>query len=237
MQICGLNKTTLLDYPEHVAATIFIGGCNFKCPFCHNGDLVLRPQELASYSKDDIASFLKKRLNILSGICITGGEPTLAKQLPDLIEMIKSYGYKVKLDTNGSNPVVLEQLFKNNLLDYIAMDIKADPQNYASAIGMSLTSENYTFDLESIQSSIDIIRKKAPQYEFRTTVVKELHNEETFLNIGTWLHGSSNYFLQNFEENPSIITKGLHSYDKKSLLRFSETLFPHFNHVGIRGIS
>lgn len=232
MQICGLNKTTLLDYPEHVAATIFIGGCNYKCPFCQNGDLVLHPQQLPSYSRDEILSFLKKRVNILSGICITGGEPTLAKELPDLIEMIKSYGYKIKLDTNGSNPAILEYLLKKDLLDYIAMDIKSDQKNYADAAGMTSA-----FDLSPIQASIDIIREGAPKYEFRTTVVKEFHNEKTFHNIGTWLHGSSNYFLQNFEESPSAIAKGFHGYSKKSLLKFSEVLLPHFDCVGVRGIS
>lgn len=238
MQICGLNKTTLLDYPEHVAATIFFGGCNFRCPFCHNGDLVLHPDLLPPISKDEIFSFLKKRSHILTGVCISGGEPTLYKELPDFIRKIKSMGFLVKLDTNGSNPAVIEALLKENLLDYIAMDIKGDKEAYANLTGFSTKNvkNNRALHIADIEESTNIIRDSGITYEFRTTVMREFHTKESFEKIGKWLHGSKNYYLQNFEDGDNVISKGFHGFEKEELLEFSKILAPHFEKVGIRGI-
>lgn len=238
MQICGLNKTTLLDYPEHVAATIFLGGCNFRCPFCHNRDLVLSPHSLPEISKEEVFSFLKKRSHILTGVCVSGGEPTLFKELPDFIRAIKDMGFYIKLDTNGSNPAVLENLLKENLLDYVAMDIKGEKEKYGRIVGFSPANDTQTqnFQIAPIEASVDIIRNSGISYEFRTTVVKEFHTMESFEKIGLWLHGSTQYFLQNFVENPNVISPGFHSYEKEELLEFSKVLTPHFNTVSIRGI-
>lgn len=235
MQICGLNKTTLLDYPEHVAATVFLAGCNFRCPFCHNGNLVLSPSTQPSIPVEEILSFLKKRSNILTGVCITGGEPTLSKELPVFIKSIKDLGFKVKLDTNGSRPEVLASLLKEQLLDYIAMDIKGDKAHYGMITGLF---ENGFPDLSSIETSITLIKSSGIPYEFRTTVIKEFHNKEAFEGIGHWLHGSQKYFLQNFENSPQMLVpdSDFHSYGKEELIEFSRLLAPHFAQVGIRGI-
>ena len=162
MVLCGLNKTTLLDYPGHVAATIFTGGCNFRCPFCHNGDLVLRPETMPTYTEEEIFSFLKKRKPVLSGVCITGGEPTLQKDLPDFISQIKDMGYLVKLDTNGSNPQMLSLLLNNSLLDYVAMDIKSGKSDYAHVAGCNpALLSNIEASVEIDRSCISVIHKQA----------------------------------------------------------------------------
>lgn len=238
MQICGLNKTTLLDYPEHVAATIFLGGCNFRCPFCHNGDLVLHPNMLPSISEEEINSFLKNRRHILTGVCITGGEPTIHKELPDFIRHIKKLDFLVKLDTNGSNPSVIQSLLAEKLLDYIAMDIKGDKEHYGIIAGFPQASHKTPlgFDLSPIQASIDLIVESNIAYEFRTTVIKEFHNVDSFKKIGEWLHGSDKYFLQNYQESPHMIQNGFHGYEKEQLSAFSQILSPHFHQVGIRGV-
>ncbi|MBD5544673.1 MAG: anaerobic ribonucleoside-triphosphate reductase activating protein [Lachnospiraceae bacterium] len=238
MQICGYNKTTLLDYPEHVAATIFLGGCNFRCPFCHNGELVLHPDTLPSISIEELLSFFKKRTGILTGVCITGGEPALAKELPELIRRIKALGLSVKLDTNGSKPNVLEGLIKDCLLDYIAMDIKGDREQYGTIAGFPQTacSNISDFDIRPLEESIGLIRNSGIPYEFRTTVIKEFHCRESFEKIGQWLHGSDKYFLQNYEESPNVIQKGFHGYSKEELLEFRQILIPHFHLIDIRGI-
>lgn len=223
MLIGGLNKTTLLDYPGHVAATIFTGGCNFRCPFCHNAGLVLTPSSAEIYSEEDVFSFLKKRKNILQGVCITGGEPTLSADLPAFIEKIKETGYKVKLDTNGYRPEVLQNLLTEGLLDYVAMDIKNSPKKYVYTAGVEL-------DFGKIRESIELLKTSGIDYEFRTTVVKELHNTDDFLQIAKWIKGCSKYFLQQFVENENLlgmqssiglqnmgsylIYSGFHSYDK-----------------------
>ncbi len=213
MYISGLQKLTLLDYPEHLAAILFLDGCNFRCPFCHNSELVLgtSPEvEDNFYSEDEVLGFLKKRAGMLDGVCISGGEPTLHRDLPALITRIKELGYEVKLDTNGTNPDMLRRLLDDHLLDYIAMDIKAGRRNYAAAAGISKDALSkktesdpahsfLSFEedqsgpgcsfLSRIQRSIDIIRNSGIDYEFRTTVVKGIHTEEDFEDISQWLAG------------------------------------------------
>ncbi|MCM1161272.1 MAG: anaerobic ribonucleoside-triphosphate reductase activating protein [Roseburia sp.] len=238
MQICGYNKTTLLDYPEHVAATVFLGGCNFRCPFCHNGDLVQKPYLLPSISMEEVLAFLRKRSGILTGVCITGGEPSLSGELPELIMRIKELGLSVKLDTNGSRPDVLKQFIERDLLDYIAMDIKGDRENYGRIAGFpgSGNTKKASFDLSPIEASISLIQGCGIPYEFRTTVVQEFHSKASFEEISKWLHGSQSYFLQSYEESPNAIQKGFHGYKKEELLEFIRILEPHFGQVGIRGL-
>lgn len=229
MCILGFQKTTLLDYPHKLAATIFFGGCNFRCPFCHNAELVIQNQ-LPELSKDTILSYLKKRSGILEGVCITGGEPTLSKGLPDFIHKIKELGLLVKLDTNGSNPSMLKELTQTHSIDYVAMDIKNSLKKYEETAGAKV-------NLSHIQESIDLLMTSTIPYEFRTTVVRELHTEEDIIQIGQWLHGASQYYLQNFVNSDRLICPNrFSSYDYESLQHFCNLLKPQIPFVALRGI-
>ena len=229
MQILGLNKTTLLDYPEHVAATVFTGGCNFRCPFCHNMDLVLGEVEPALITEDFFA-FLEKRKGILDGVCITGGEPTLQKDLPDFIRGIRDKGYLVKLDTNGYRPKVLEELLRENLLDYVAMDIKSSVENYPRVTGMA------DLDVTGIQESVSLLKSAGIPYEFRTTVVKGLHRIDEFDEIGRWLQGAEAYFLQAFRENEKVPDKSLSSFTEAEMREMKQLAERYIERVELRGI-
>lgn len=230
MNICGYQKTTLLDYPGHVAATIFTGGCNFRCPFCHNSDLVVNPTMSPCISQEEIFAFLKKRKNVLSGICITGGEPTLQTNLSEFIKKVRSLGYKIKLDTNGYRPDVISSLLEDNLLDYIAMDIKAGLSNYAKVSGVP------NLDTSKIKESISIIENSGIDYEFRTTVVKELHSQEDFLEISEMLSSSSPYFIQSFKDSGNILTPGLSSCDTETLNQYLAIVKNKLPFSSLRGI-
>ncbi|MDO4650048.1 MAG: anaerobic ribonucleoside-triphosphate reductase activating protein [Eubacteriales bacterium] len=229
MKICGFNKTTLLDYPEHVASTIFLGGCNLRCPFCQNGGLVLRPGEQPEYDREEILKFLKKRKGILDGVCVTGGEPTLANDLRDFILQLKELGYPVKLDTNGTRPEVLKDLLERNLLDYVAMDIKTSPANYTVLTGG-------VDCVEAVKESVEMLMKGSVPYEFRTTVVKELHSRSDFEEIGTWLEGAERYFLQAYKDSEEVLQPGFSGYTAEELQAFAELLRKNIKYVGIRGI-
>ncbi|MDO4304146.1 MAG: anaerobic ribonucleoside-triphosphate reductase activating protein [Bacillota bacterium] len=215
MLIVGLNKTTLLDYPGRVAATVFMGGCNFRCPFCYNRELVLEPTAGTSYSQEEVLAFLKKRKNILKGVCITGGEPTLQADLPDFIGEIRQLGYLVKLDTNGYKPEVLRRLLDKGYLDYVAMDIKNCPEKYAVTTGMN--EEGNRFDLGKIRESVSMLMDGDVDSEFRTTVVKELHTVEDMVKIGEWIKGCSKYYLQRFTDSGSTICEGYHEPDVETM--------------------
>ena len=229
MKICGLNKTTLLDYPGCVSATIFVGGCNFRCPFCHNGDLVLCSDELPKYREEEIFSFLEKRRNVLEGVCVTGGEPTLYNELPEFIKKIKALGYKVKLDTNGSNPKMLKELVREKLVDYVAMDIKAPAYNYDKVCGVLV-------NIEKIKESVDFLKEKIVLYEFRTTVVDKLHCKEDIIEIGKWLVGAENYYLQNYQETDKNLSHGFSSMDEAKLMELKEELKNYVENVKVRGV-
>lgn len=218
MQIHGLNKTTLLDYPEHVACTVFCGHCNFRCPFCQNADLVLNPSSQPCVSEDEFWNFLTKRKGMLEGVCITGGEPTLHSDLPDFIKRIKEQGLLVKLDTNGYRPDVLCKLMEENLIDYIAMDLKSSKEGYATSVGLK------NFDLSAVETSVDLLLKGNIPYEFRTTVVKELHSKEDFLSIADWIKGCRAYFLQSYTESGSILQYVLSPEDR---ILNAKTLTPY----------
>ena len=230
MKICGLNKTTLLDYPGKVAATIFLGGCNFRCPFCQNSSLVLHADREPELSQDEIFSFLEKRRGILEGVCITGGEPSLNDNLEEFIRKIRSLGYAVKLDTNGSRPYILKDLVRKNLLDKIAMDIKACPENYGNVSGLLYP------DLDSIRESVDFLMEGHVDYEFRTTVVRELHTEKDFRKIGQWIKGAKAYYLQAYKDSKEVPQPGFSSYSLKELENFRNILLETIHLVEIRGI-
>lgn len=226
MIISGLIKTTLLDYPAHVAATIFLGGCNLRCPFCHNSSFLEHPVE--EYTLEELFAFLKKRQGILDGVCISGGEPTLNPELPEFIKKIRDLGYLIKLDTNGTNPDMLESLMENHLLDYVAMDVKSSFHEYKKCCGCSL-------NLSAISRSISILLEGRIPYEFRTTVVKELHTAAAMNNMGQLLKGADQLFLQGFVNSDGVAVKGLHAPSLDQLKEYKEILQHYVSNVFIRG--
>lgn len=226
MVISGLLKTTLLDYPGHVAATVFLGGCNMRCPFCHNASLITSPK--ADYSMDEIFSFLKKRQGILEGVCVSGGEPTLQKQLPDFIREIKQLGYLVKLDTNGSNPSMLALLIEEKLIDFVAMDVKTSLKNYELCCGCLV-------DTAAICDSIALLKSGVIPYEFRTTVVSELHSLQDMEELGILLQGAETLFLQNFVDSPQVPTANLHPVSLSTLNEYQAVLQNYVPNTRIRG--
>mgnify|MGYP003290742770 CR=1 FL=1 len=227
----GLQKLTLLDFPGKVACTLFTKGCNFRCPFCHNASLVVRPDEQQMYNNDEILAFLRKRQGILDGVAITGGEPTLMSGLYDFIKKVKDMGYAIKLDTNGTRPDVLKKIVNDNLVDYVAMDIKNSPQKYAFTCGLP---ENY--DLSKIEESKNFLMEGRVDFEFRTTVAKPFHEAEDFVKIGEWLKGSEKYFLQQFKDSGDIIGKEISSYNENEMVKFLNLLLPFVPNAQLRGV-
>ena len=233
--ISGLQKMTLLDYPGKVACTIFTQGCNFRCPFCHNSDL-LGQEGPETIEVETLLAFLKKRVGLLDAVCITGGEPTLQAGLEDLIVKIKELGYLVKLDTNGSRPEVLKSLVEKKLLDYVAMDIKNSPAKYGSTAGVP------NMHLDKIEESIKYLLEGNVAYEFRTTVMDELHEPEDFEAIGKWLRSldpdrkAAAYFIQPYVDRESVLTSGLHTPTREKLALMLESIIPHTSGAKIRGM-
>ncbi len=230
MKICGFNKTTLLDYPGKVACTIFLGGCNFRCPFCQNSSLVVSPDSQPEIAKEEILTFLKKRRGILDGVCISGGEPTLSKELPHFLDQIKQLGYRVKLDTNGTRPRMVKELVSSGLIDMVAMDIKACPDNYQALCGLPQP------DMDAVFETADFLLQEKTDYEFRTTVVKELHTRQDFEAIGRWLAGAKAYYLQAYRDSEEVLQPGFSSYSLEELTGFGRILSKTISTVGIRGI-
>lgn len=230
MKIYGLNKTTLLDYPGKVAATIFLGGCNFRCPFCQNSSLVLNPSAQPEIPVKEVLSFLKKRKGILDGVCITGGEPTLSPDLPELLREIRTLGYPIKLDTNGTHPDLLKTLTEQNLIQMTAVDIKACPDNYPALCGLVHP------ELDAVKETVEFLKNGTLDYEFRTTVIRELHSEKDFIEIGQWLTGAKAYYLQAYRDSEEVLQPGFSSYTRKELEHFREILKRTIPLVELRGI-
>lgn len=228
MKISGLQKLTLLDFPGKMACTVFTYGCNFRCPFCHNAMLVTK-ENSDSISEEEFFTFLKKRQGILDGVCISGGEPTLQKDLAEFIKKIKAMGYAVKLDTNGSNPDILINLISENLIDYVAMDIKNSPEKYSITCGCDV-------NVDKIKESISIIIESGINHEFRTTTVREYHSAEDFEAIAQWLKGDSKYFLQHFEDSGNLIGENLSPLSKDEMTAFAESMRSKLSNVDIRGV-
>lgn len=229
MDIHGLQKLTLLDFPGHVACTVFLAGCDLRCPFCHNGGLVLGGMEPVM---DDAAllDFLKKRQGLLDGVAVTGGEPLLRPDLPDLLRAVKALGYAVKLDTNGAHPAALRLLVGEGLVDYVAMDIKNSPEKYAATVGLP------GFDLNPIQESAAFLLSGGVDYEFRTTAVAEFHDDASFKGIAQWLSGARRYFIQCFTDRESVIRPGLHAPTKEQLTHWADIVRPSIPDVELRGV-
>ena len=229
MIISGLQKLTLLDYPTKIACTVFTSGCNFRCPFCHNATLVLeKPEELMS--EDDFFAFLKLRKGMLQGVCVTGGEPTLQKDLCSFLGKIKALGYSVKLDTNGYRPDVLKKVVEEKLCDYVAMDIKNSQEKYGLTTGI----EN--FNIEPIKESVNYLLQGNVDFEFRTTVVKELHTEEDILKITEWIKGAPKYFLQGFVDSGDIIKDGFSGYSQNSMENMLKVAKTNIPNTELRGV-
>lgn len=230
MLINGLQKLTLLDYPGHTACTVFTGGCNFRCPFCHNASLVARPAEQPVIPEEEILAFLKKRQGLLDGVCITGGEPTLNRDLPDFIKRIRELGYLVKLDTNGYAPETLIKLIEAELIDYAAMDIKSSRDRYAVVAGVP------GLDIARVEESVQILMEGRIPYEFRTTVVEELHRVEDFRDIGRWLEGAERYFIQVFRDSGDILGGEFSAPDSVKLAAMLEIVRTYIPSAQLRGV-
>ena len=230
MIIHGLQKLTLLDFPGHTACTVFTGGCNFRCPFCHNASLVTHPENQPVIAEEEFFSFLGKRQGLLDGVAITGGEPTLQADLPDFIRKIRKLGFAVKLDTNGYRPRMLESLLSENLLDFVAMDLKAAPDNYAAVCGLN------AMDLTAIEESVDLLRTSGIPHEFRTTFVKGLHHISDAEGIGSWIAGEKRYFLQNFKDSGDILCPGYDAFSREEMQELLLAVRPFVPGAQLRGV-
>ena len=232
--IAGLQKMTLLDYPGKVACTVFLQGCNFRCPFCHNSGLLGRAEQ-PRIPQEELLAFLQKRQGLLDGVCITGGEPTLHKALPDLIGEIRALGFAVKLDTNGYRPEILKQLVRDGLLDYVAMDIKNCPARYGETAGLP------NIDLSKIEESMAFLMTGDLDYEFRTTVTAEFHTVKDVGAIGQWFQNIApgyppkKYFLQPYADRDSVLKAGLHTPKTTDLQAFLTEIAPYVRQAEIRG--
>lgn len=229
MKLCGLQKTTLLDFPGHVAATVFTGGCNFRCPFCHNSEL-LGNDAPPAYTEEEVLRFLSRRAGILEGVAITGGEPTLQPDLRDFILRVRDLGFLIKLDTNGTRPDVLKSLCHDGLVDYVAMDIKTCKERYPAVAGIP------SVNMALIEESVDFLKGGSVPYEFRTTVVKELHTADDFEKIGPWIEGCPNYYLQNFIDSENVLKQGFSSCSKEELLSYLKIVTPWVGQASLRGV-
>lgn len=231
MLISGLQKLTLLDYPGRVACTVFTGGCNFRCPFCHNAPLVLPELIGQDTDEEQVLRFLKKRQGILDGVAITGGEPLLHKDIGAFLEKVRALGYKIKLDTNGSFPDRLQELIAAGLVDRVAMDIKNAPELYAATAGVP------GLDLAPIERSKELLLQGLVDYEFRTTVVKGLHTEESILGAAKWIVGAKEYYLQQFKDSGHVLAiEGLGEYNEQEMHALAQAAARYVPTVQVRGV-
>ena len=230
MKLFGLQKLSLVDYPGKLACTIFTGGCNFRCPFCHNSGLVINIKEEEALSEEYILRFLEKRSVTLEGVCISGGEPLLNADIADFIKKIKNMGFSVKLDTNGTYPDRRKELAAAGLIDYVAMDIKNSPEKYAETIGLD------SYDISKVKESVSFLLSGSVPYEFRTTLVREFHTPQDIVDIGKWISGAKNYFLQNFVDSGHIIGEGLSGFSREELGTIKEIAKDFAENVELRGI-
>lgn len=229
MNIQGLQKLTLLDFPGHVACTVFLGGCDFRCPFCHNFELVEGPMPTV-FEEEEFFAFLEKRHGLLDGVAITGGEPCLRADLPEFAARIREAGFSVKLDTNGSHPQMLARLLDEGLVDYVAMDVKNSREKYARTVGLP------TIDLGPIDESIGLLLHGPVPYEFRTTVVREFHEAHDFEEMGKWIAGAQHYYLQPYVERDTVPDRTLSAPDAASMREFANAAAAYVEHVELRGV-
>lgn len=227
MNIQGVQKLTLLDYPGKLACTIFTAPCNLRCPFCHNSSLITGTNE--SLHWEELKSFLLSRQGVLDGVCITGGEPALHRALPTYLSEIKAMGFSIKLDTNGTKPDVIRQLVRSQLVDYIALDVKNSKSRYSETAGVS------EINLAPIVETIEFLLTDSVEYEFRTTVVKEFHSREDLLDLAHWIQGARRYFLQTFLPSQEVLQPGLNPYSKEEMEQFLKLIKPLVPNAELRG--
>lgn len=230
MNISGLQKLTLLDFPGKTACTVFLGGCNFRCPFCHNASLVLDSKGGENLSEEEFLAFLESRRNRLDGVAITGGEPLMSEGTEKLVKKIKSLGFAVKLDTNGAYPDRLSRLIESGLVDYVAMDIKNSPHKYAKTIGLS------SAPLEKIEESIRLLMTGSVDYEFRTTLVKGFHTQADVETVGKWLSGAKQWYLQAFKDSGELIGEELEGFSRDEYLSLLDTARRFVPNAQLRGL-
>lgn len=231
IKIKGLQKTSLIDYPDKICCVVFLPRCNFRCPFCYNIDLISNYEKLPDIKEEEFFEFLKSKKQWLDGVCVTGGEPTLHKELPDFLAKIKKLGFLVKLDTNGTNPGMVKDLIEKKLVDFIAMDIKAPLERYQEVVKVDV-------DKEKIKESVELIKNSDIDYEFRTTVVPDLYDEKDALAIAHWLKGAKKYCIQQFRSERTLdpAIKNQKPYKEEELQRFLELVKPYLKRVEIRGV-
>lgn len=229
MEFAGLQKISLVDYEGKVACTLFTAGCNFRCPFCHNSDLVIYAKNVNYIPFDEILDYLNKRKGMLDAVVITGGEPTLMPDLKEKLYEIKKLGYKIKLDTNGTNPDIVKELVDLKLIDYVAMDIKNSYEGYSKTIGLE------SYDSNKILESINYLLSGEVDYEFRTTLVKEFHSDEDIKNIAKMIQSAKRYYLQEFKNSGHCIDSSLHEVPLNDAMRFKSILLPYIKEVKLRG--
>ena len=229
MLIKGFQKLTLLDFPGKTACTVFTGGCNFRCPFCHNAGLVTK-MDTEIIPESEVFEHLKKRQGILDGIAITGGEPLLQGDIEEFFRKVRELDYAIKLDTNGSFPEKLQSIIENNLCDYVAMDIKNSKEKYAETIGIN------NFGISNIEKSVEILKKGKVPFEFRTTVSKNFHTIKDIENIGKWIAGTENYYLQNFVDSGNLIDSNTEGVSKEEMKEMLEAVKKYVPNADIRGL-
>ena len=230
MKFYGMQKMTLLDYPGYVACTLFTGGCNFRCPFCHNALLVLDLDENYTIPEEEVLAFLKKRQGLLDGVCVTGGEPLINKDIGDFLSKVKELGFKIKLDTNGTNPALLKELVSQNLVDYVAVDIKNSPEKYAETVGLK------SFDMSTINETVNFLMSGCVDYEFRTTVTKQFHTEKSMEEAARFIRGAKRYFLQNFVDSGNLIGSGITGQSKEEMEKLLAVIKKYVPDSCLRGI-
>jgi len=230
MFISGFQKMTLLDYPGKVAATIFTGGCNLRCPFCHNALLVTELDEVEAYPEEEVLDVLQKRVKLLEGVAITGGEPLLQPDIIPFLEKVKAMGYPIKLDHNGTRPEILKEIINRKLVDYVAIDIKNCKERYGETVGVS------NFNIKPVEETIDFLLKGSVPYEFRTTIVSEFHGLDEIGKIGQWIQGAERYYLQNFVDSGNLIGENMHSVAREMLFEMKTIAAQYVKLAEIRGI-
>lgn len=229
MKIHGLQKMTLLDFPGLVACTVFLGGCDLRCPFCHNAE-ILDMNAPAVMDDKEFLEFLETRRGKLDGVAVTGGEPTLRPDLPELLSEIKRLGFKVKLDTTGNHPDMLKRIVGEGLVDYVAMDVKNSKERYAETVGLT------GFDISRVDESISFLLKGDVEYEFRTTVIKQFHDKDSFIGIAEWIKGAEKYFLQGFVDRDTVPFAGLEARTEEEMKEYAEIVKPYVKSVELRGV-
>ena len=227
MDFVGIDKFSLLDYEDKVSCVLFSKSCNFRCPFCHNGLTVLEADTFIPF--DDILAYLRNRTGLIDAVVVSGGEPTLMGDLKEKITKLKELGFLIKLDTNGTNPEVIKDLYESHLIDYVAMDIKNSFEKYPLTVGMKVV------DLNKIKESINYLMTSGIDYEFRTTLIEEFHNEEDIKKIGELIKGAKQLYLQKYVDRESCIEHGFHEIKEETVKKYKDILLQYVNKVELRG--